>query len=105
MTQEEKRTKFHEKLKTIVPKVYFNPSESKKLEYPCIVYSMDDISTKHYSNGLYIYDYAYKVILIGIKPYDDEKDKIMKTFKYCSFNTSYVKDNLYHYVYTIYDNQ
>jgi len=106
MSSEDKRIKLRDKFREILGNnnTYFNPPESTKLEYPCIVYNLKNMRTRKANNNIYILDNIYTVILIGIKPYDDIKEKILEKIPYCSFDRTYIKDGLYHYAYTIYDN-
>lgn len=105
MTSEEKRIKFHNKLISILGNnnVYYNPPSTIKIHYPCIIYKLKDIMTNRASNKVYSLDHVYEVSLIGTKVTDDTKDKLMTNIPYCEFNNSYISDNLYHYVYTIYE--
>lgn len=105
MTSEEKRIKFHNKLKEVLGSnnVYFNPPRSTDIKYPCIIYNLKDIPIKRASNEIYILEHVYNVLLIGIKPYEDIKDKILISFKYSKFDRPYINEGLYHYAYTIYE--
>lgn len=105
MTSEEKRIKFHNKLKEVLGNnnVYYNPPTSTSIKYPCIIYSLKDIRSNYSNNKIYLFDHLYQVLLIGIKPHDDTKDKILEKIPYSIFDRSYIQDNLYHYAYTIYE--
>lgn len=81
--------------------MYFQPPESVKIEYPCIIYSLDDIRTLHADNQLYKTHHRYSVIVVTRNPDDALIDTILD-FDFCSFNRYYVADNLHHYVYEIY---
>lgn len=83
------------------PNAYFQPPESKKLEYDCIVYSISDRDTRHANNNAYKQDVAYQVIVIYRNPDSDLPSKISKLPK-CKFVRSYKKDNLNHEVFTLY---
>ena len=102
--QEDKRAKFHSKLVEILgsDKVYYQPPESTKLTYPCIVYSLKRMNSKYSGNKMYVYDRAYEVVLIHTKPYNDIKDNLL-TLEKSKYDRVYVSDNLYHYVYLIYE--
>lgn len=105
MTSEEKRIKFHNKLKEVLGNnnVYYNPPSTTKLQYPCIIYNLSDIRTNKANNNVYLLDHVYQVTLIGTKVTDDTKDKILTKIPYSNFNRSYINNGLYHYVYTIFE--
>lgn len=105
MTSEEKRIKFHNKLKEVLGNnnVYYNPPSTTKLQYPCIIYNLSDIRINKANNNVYLLDHVYQVTLIGIKVTDDTKDKILTEIPYSNFNRSYINNGLYHYVYTIFE--
>lgn len=105
MTSEEKRIKFHNKLKEVLGNnnVYYNPPSTTKLQYPCIIYNLSDIRTNKANNNVYLLDHVYQVTLIGAKVTDDTKDKILTEIPYSNFNRSYINNGLYHYVYTIFE--
>lgn len=105
MTSEEKRIKFHNKLKEVLGNnnVYYNPPSTTKLQYPCIIYNLNDIRTNKANNNVYLLDHVYQVTLIGTKVTDDTKDKILTEIPYSNFNRSYINNGLYHYVYTIFE--
>lgn len=106
MSSEDKRIKLRNKFRDILKNdnTYFNPPESTKINYPCIIYNLKNIRTRKAGNNIYILDNVYTAVLIGTKPYDDLKEKMIIEIPYCSFDRVYIKDGLYHYAYTIYDN-
>lgn len=82
-------------------KVYFQPPETVKLTYPCIVYSLEGAIDAHANNALYRRLKRYNVIYITKDP-DDPKLDAIDNLRYCSMIRGYVSDNLYHFVYSIY---
>lgn len=82
--------------------VYFQPPETLKLTYPCIVYSLEGSTDAHADNALYRRLKRYTIIYITKDPDDQKLDQI-DNLRYCSFTRQYVSDNLYHFVYTIYN--
>ena len=66
--------------------VYFDPPESFKLKYPCIVYSLGS----HYEV------FADDKLFINMKRYTLEQ------LRYCHLSRPYVADGLFHYAYDIY---
>lgn len=82
-------------------KVYFQPPESIKLTYPCIIYKFMGVSTLHADNIKYKNAKRYEVTLIDKNP-DSAFYEALLELAYCSFDRTFVNDNLHHYVYTIY---
>lgn len=82
--------------------VYFQPPESKKLEYDCIVYNRKDIWNAHANNNNYILKDCYEVTCIYRNPDSDITHRILKHFQYSNFNRHFANDNLNHDVITIY---
>ena len=86
------------------PNVYFQPPESKKILYPCIIYRFDAIASKKAENYLYKTDNRYTIIYITKKvPLStDIPKKILKRFPMCQYGQHYVSDNLHHDIFTLY---
>lgn len=97
------RIELHEKLKVILGSkaVYFQPPESIKMEYPCVVYSIDDIDIKHADNIPYVSKKRYSITIIDKDPDSIIPDKISE-LPLSSFSRSYVVDNLNHWVFLLY---
>ena len=57
--------------------VYFQPPESMKLQYPCIVYSRANADTEYASNLPYKFNFAYQVTYISYDPDDSMVDNIL----------------------------
>ena len=91
-----------DKLKTVVPNVYFQPPESVKLSYPCVVYSVSSIDHQYADNKTYIGKRRYQVTLITKDPADDRVDKIIDLFELCRFDRFFTSNNLNHNVFIIY---
>lgn len=81
--------------------VYFQPPESLKLSYPCIIYTRSEIKNTHADNLAYCQGHAYKVTHITSDPDDDTIDTLSK-LPFAKFERAYTYDNLNHYVYNIY---
>ena len=79
--------------------VYFEPPESVKLEYPCILYERSSGFTDFASNKPYIFRYRYTVTVIDRDPDSDIPGKIA-TLPMCTFDRGFVVNNLYHKVFT-----
>lgn len=81
--------------------VYFQPPETKKLTYPCIIYNLSDIVSKPADDIKYQTMKRYTVTLIDKNPDSQYVDGIL-SLPYCSFDRAFVTDNLNHFTYTIY---
>lgn len=99
----ESRLTLHKILKKILgtDNVYFQPPESIKLSYPCIIYNLDGTDNLIADNSNYIKNKKYEITLIHKDPDNDIWEKI-ENLEYCKFNNSFTNDNLYHYVFTIF---
>ena len=82
--------------------VYYNPPETIKLKYPCIVYNLNSLDTIKANNNNYLYNTAYEITHIGRNPDDIIVKKILEHFKYSRFDREFIFENLYHRVFTIY---
>nr|DAQ03882.1 MAG TPA: tail completion protein [Caudoviricetes sp.] len=81
--------------------VYYQPPESVKMEYPAIRYSKKSIAVDHADDTAYLKNKSYELIVISRKPDEPVIEKLLD-LPYCSFNTSYKADNLYHDSLTLY---
>lgn len=84
-----------------VKRVYYQPPESLKLEYPAIVYSKSKIDTKRANNSMYSKKTRYEIIVIDKRPDNPVIDKLLQ-LPYCSYDRSYKSNNLNHDVLTLY---
>ena len=76
--------------------VYFQPPESIKLRYPCIVYAKDGYKMQQADNKNYIISQKYSVTVIYEDPDENISKRILEHFSKCSFDRTYKADNLYH---------
>ncbi len=81
--------------------VYFQPPESIKMKYPCIVYKLSDMKDHKADNKHYLYNNAYEVTLIHSDP-DNNTVNLLRELPYCQFVRHFASENLNHYVFTIY---
>lgn len=82
--------------------VYFQPPESVKMKYPAIRYKIKDFRKIYANDGSYKTHPSYEVILIDKKP-DSAYFESILLLPFCSFDRSYISDNLNHFVFTIYN--
>lgn len=102
-TLSDKRIDFHNTLVAIQSdlRVYYQPPATVKMEYPAIVYSRRDIGNSYADDNVYSQGMTYEVIVIDKDPDSVIVEKVSKLPK-CRFERSYVYDNLYHTVFTIF---
>lgn len=98
------RLNLHAKLVQILgsENVYFQPPTNLRMCYPCVVYELNRIDSIYASDKNYMHHPGYTVTLIHKKPDNEFVDKLF-SLPYCRFDRAFVNDNLYHYVYTIYN--
>lgn len=81
--------------------VYFQPPESVKLNYPAIVYGLDNIENSFADDGVYLSKKKYLVTVIDEDPDSPIVDKVA-VLPTCRFNRHFKSDNLNHYVFILY---
>lgn len=82
--------------------VYYNPPESLKLNYPCIVYNRSGINKLNANDRIYKKMNRYSLTVIDPDPDSDIPDRLIERFEYCSYDTGYVANNLNHDRLTLY---
>lgn len=95
----ELQSKFEELLNS--KNVYYNPPESKKMEYDAIRYIKKDIESRYANDAAYSLLDCYEITVIARKP-DHPIIKELMRLPYCSYDRHYRADNLYHDVLTLY---
>lgn len=81
--------------------VYYNPPESIKMSYPAIVYSKEQLDSKFANDGKYLNNTSYSITLMSRIPDDPIAKKILN-LPLTSYNKTFVSENLYHEIITIY---
>ena len=81
--------------------VYFQPPETIKLSYPCIVYSRQNGDTQFGDNLPYLYMNAYQIIVIDPDP-DSEIPAKIAQLPLSRFDRHYTADNLNHDSFVVY---
>jgi hypothetical protein len=84
-----------------VAKVYFQAPPNSGMQYPCIVYALDDMKTDFADNSPYIRSKRYQVTVIDRNPDSLIPDDIAQ-IPLSSMEQVFVKDNLHHSVFTLY---
>lgn len=82
--------------------VYYQPPENIKMNYPAIVYSKTNIGKQNANDEWYRSSTRYKVTVIDRLPNNKVINKLLR-LRYCSYDTNYISDNLYHDVLTLYN--
>lgn len=82
--------------------VYFQPPESIRMEYPCIVYFRDAGEMKYADGKMYHLWCRYQVTYISRTPDDDNVIERLASLPLCEYDRHYVADNLHHDVFNIY---
>lgn len=80
--------------------VYFQPPSSLEMEYPAIVYGLEDIPSTFADDGVYFFRRKYSLTVIDEDPDSLIVDKV-KSLPRCRFSRHFKSDNLNHYVFTI----
>lgn len=97
------RTELQSLLETLLGSrnVYFQPPSTIQMNYPCIVYNLDDIDSKFADNYPYTIEKRYSLTLIDKDPDSSIIDKIIMLQK-CIFDRRFVADNLNHNIFILY---
>lgn len=83
------------------PNAYFQPPETIKMNYPCIVYRRTSADTRFSNDFPYLCEMSYQVTVIDKDP-DSALPIKVSLLQKCIFQNHFVKDNLNHDVYNIY---
>lgn len=99
------RTRFdlQEELENIMGNdhVYFQPPETVKMIYPCIVYEKRRVDFLHADNRPYKKDTAYQITVIDRNPDSDIPGRI-EELPQIQWVNHFTHDNLHHFVYQLY---
>ena len=96
------RLELHEELTDILEPCYFQPPETLKITYPCIIYSLNQADDYKASNKSYMRFKSYQITVIDRDPDSDIYDKIMDHFMMCRFERFFTSDNLNHWILNLY---
>lgn len=102
-TANNRRLQLHEILCGIMESrnVYFQPPESVKMNYPAIVYALDNIENTYADDGVYLSSRRYAVTVIDKDPDSPFIGKVA-ALPTCRYNRHYEKDNLNHDVFILF---
>ena len=98
----DQRLKLHEELSAIIGSdhVYYQPPESMKLNYPCMVYKLNRFNVRHADDLKYIKKREYTVTLIDRDP-DSKYVESLESEPRTSFERFYTANNLNHWVFIV----
>lgn len=85
-----------------IPYAYFQPPESVKMHYPCIVYNRSRVHMAYADNKTYHFRNAYEVTVIDPNPDSVYVERMKTTFPMTSFLRHFTSDNLNHDVFLVY---
>lgn len=103
-TIEQHRLELHEYLCDILGSrnCYYSPPASMKMKYPCIVYNLSGVNTKHADNIPYLTALEWDITVIDEDP-DSEIASRMLQLPKCRFDRPLnSSDGLNHFYYTLY---
>lgn len=98
-----RRLELHEELCSTLGSrnVYFQPPESVKLKYDCIIYSIRDRNDIRADDRLYRDFVDYEVMAIYRNPDSVLPENLLQHFPYCRHERHFTADNLHHDVFII----
>ena len=83
------------------PCVKYQPGPSVTLNYPAIIYKLNDMPSNWANNWPYHWEHRYEVQVIDRKADSPLRERLI-SLQMCKFRTSYTVDNLYHFVFDIF---
>ena len=100
----QKRTELGNKLEEILDSgnVYFEPPESVKMSYPCIVYERSAGDTDFANNLPYRFNIRYRITLISKKPDNPVLGLLAMSIPAIQYERHFVSDGLHHDVFEVY---
>ena len=99
-----KRTDLQDILENLLgsENVYFQPPESIKLKYPCIIYNLSNVRLDTADNINYKSDKQYAITIIDPDPDTQLPERLINSMNKLLFDRFYTADNLNHYVFTLF---
>lgn len=99
-----RRLQLHEKLCEILGSrnVYFQPPESIKLIYDCIIYKTKNRNDLMADDARYRGLVEYEVMFISRDPDSEIPERLMESFNYISSSRTFTVDNLHHELFILY---
>lgn len=99
----DRRLQLHSLLSSIpgVAKAYFQAPPAEKMEYPCIIYSLDAMDSSFANNNPYRSTKRYQVTVIDQDP-DSVIPDAVASLPMSSFSRRFAVSNLNHSVFNLY---
>ena len=99
----DRRIELHDILSGIpgVKKAYFQPPETVKLEYPCIIYHLQNVHMQSANDYPYKNRDGYSVMIIDRNP-DSVIRRNLEAMQLCRFDRYFTSDGLNHWSYVLY---
>lgn len=96
------RLELHDLLLSIGgPNVYYQIPSNIAMKYPAIKYEINKIENKHADDSVYYQKTSYLITVIS-KNVDDQIVKTISLLPKCSYDRSFINNNLYHTVFNMY---
>lgn len=102
---EDNRLELREKLSIFMeecgetPKLYFQPAESVKLEYPCMIYHLKTLTSRKANDRPYHKTIAFDITYVTRSPASKVPTRMLAEPLF-AFDRYYTAENLHHYAYT-----
>ena len=99
----DRRLELHDILSSIpgVKKAYFQPPETEKLEYPCIIYHLQNVDMLPANDIPYKNRDGYSVMVIDRNP-DSEIRRAIEKMPLCRWDRFFATEGLNHWSYVLY---
>lgn len=102
----DRRNELHRLLKSLyikgTPHVYYQPPKDQQIDYPCIIYKLDDMPAIHADNHPYLWDHRYQVTVIDRNPESPLRERVAALPTARMRTSPYAKDGLHHFIFSIY---
>lgn len=95
-----KRLDLHDKLLLLCKNVYYQPPETIKMTYPCIIYSLERDNVLNADDAIYNRKKRYSVTIVDRDPDSLLPDSFSDAFN-VGMERHFTSDNLHHYIYSI----
>ena len=96
------RLDFQRELRKYAPEAYYVRPLNNHMDYPCFVYKSIAPRQVRADNRNYMTVNGYDVLYISETENEGIAETMTEAFGYCSAGAPYVKDDLFHYPFTIY---
>ena len=104
MSELDKRLELDAKFREILgsTNVYFQPPETLKMQYPCIVYFKTSVPARYANDLIYSYKQCYTVTYVDKNPDAELPFDLLKAFQYSKIDSFYKSEGLNHTKLTIF---